>query len=334
MAKVLITGGAGFIGYHLAKALVKEGHTITICDNLFRGRQDKELAELCEKSSVRLVICDLTQPHSFRQLDKGYDLVYHLAAINGTRYFYEIPDQVLRVNVLTLINTLDWFVQSHCGKFLFASSSEVYASGAAASSLPIPTPEEVPSIIDDPHNPRLSYAGSKILGELMAINYGRAHDFPCTIVRYHNVYGPRMGYDHVIPEFCIRILERKSPFPIYGALETRSFSYVDDDVRATMLVMDSSATDGQIIHLGNPSGEISIKGLAELMFDLFDFHPALEIRPAPSGSVKRRCPETSKLEKLTGFRPQTPLSTGLVKIFAWYEAAARSWASERELIDA
>ena len=322
MPKILITGGAGFIGYHLAKNLSENGHDIVLCDNLFRGHRERELVELCRHPKVCLVTRDLTQPQSLTSLDDGYDFFYHLAAINGTRYFYEMPDKVLRINILTLINVLDWFSRSRSGKFLFASSSEVYAGTARASSLPIPTPEEVPLLVDDVYNPRLSYAGSKILGELLVINYARAHEFPFTIVRYHNVYGPRMGYEHVIPEFCRRILKRETPFPVHGAQESRAFCYVDDAVAATRLLMESAAADGHVVHVGNPDEEVAIEELAKRMFDLFDFHPPVEIHVAPPGSVSRRCPDVSKLEGLTGYRPGTPLSMGLVRTFTWYREAA------------
>ena len=321
MAKILITGGAGFIGYHLAKALAEDGHDIVLCDNLFRGQREREVAELCQRQKVRLVQCDLTQPQSLTSLDNDYDFVYHLAAINGTRNFYEMPDKVLRVNTLALINVLDWFVQGSRGKFLFSSSSEVYAGTARALSLPIPTPEEVPLLVDDLFNPRLSYSGSKILGELLAINYARVHNFPFTIVRYHNIYGPRMGYDHVIPEFCQRIIRRVSPFPIYGAQESRAFCYVSDAVTATRLLMESSAADGNVVNIGNSGEARVIEELAKQMFDLFDFHPPVEIHEAPLGSVMRRCPDISKLEEFTGYRPGTPLSMGLFETFTWYKEA-------------
>ena len=155
----------------------------------------------------------------------------------------------------------------------------------------------------------------------MVINYGRVRKFPFSIVRYHNIYGPRMGYEHVIPEFCVRILKRTDPFPIFGADGSRAFCYVDDAVEATKRVMESVATDGHIIHVGNPDEETTIEDLARRMFDLFDLHPTVEIHPAPRGSVKRRCPDISKLKKLTSYRPQVSLADGLRRTFAWYEEA-------------
>lgn len=319
VARVLITGGAGFIGYHLGKALSDQQHSVTLCDNFFRGKEDKELADLCSRPQVRLVTCDLTRPDALQQIDGEYDYVYHLAAINGTRYFYEMPERVLRVNILALVNVLEGWTEGRWGKLLFASSSEVYAGTARTSGVEIPTPEEVLLVLDDLRNPRLSYAASKILGESLVINYARAHDLSATTVRYHNVYGPRMGGEHVIPEFCSRILDREDPFPIHGAQESRAFCYVDDAVRATQLLMECPAADAQTINIGDSHREVTMLELASLMFDLFDFHPSVDVHSAPAGSVKRRCPDISRVEDLTGYRPEMSLEMGLRKAFRWYE---------------
>lgn len=321
MPKVLITGGAGFIGYHLGKALASQGYVVTLCDNFFRGEMDEDLAELCRHPKVHLVACDLTQPDSLNLLQDEYDFTYHLAAINGTRHFYEMPDVVLRVNILTLINLLDRSADGRLGKILFASSSEVYAGTARAYGVGLPTPEEVPLVLDDLQNPRLSYGASKILGESLVINYARVRKLPMAIVRYHNVYGPRMGYEHVIPQFCRRILNREDPFSIFGADDTRAFCYVDDAVRATQLVMECDDTNSCTLNVGNPQEEIAIVDLASLMFDLFNFHPGVNIESAPEGSVKRRCPDTSNLTRLTGYYPETALEAGLVKTHVWYKKA-------------
>ena len=324
MYRVLITGGAGFIGFHLARFLANRDYKVVIYDNLFRGKMDKELKELCAQANVTFINCDLTDREELKRIKEEFDYVYHFAAINGTRYFYEIPHEVLRVNVLSLINMLEWSKGGVVGKFLFASSSEVYAGMGRVSQLPIPTPENVPLIIDDPYNSRLSYAGSKIIGELFLISYSKAYDFPATIVRYHNIYGPRMGYEHVIPEFCIRILKKENPFKIYGGKETRAFCYIDDAVMATKLVMETEKTNREIIHIGNPQEEITILDLTKKMFDLFDYHPSLEILPASQGSINRRCPKIDKLVSLTGFSPTINLEEGLIKTFVWYKKVSNN----------
>lgn len=324
MKKCLVTGGAGFIGCHLAKKLADEGQHVTVCDNLFRGKADEDFKRLTEMKNVQYIQADLTAPESFKQFDKNYDYVYHLAAINGTKNFYEIPDKVLRVNTLAAVNILDWFITAKCKKILFTSSSETYAGTMRLFGVPIPTPENVPLSIEDIHNPRWSYGGSKIIGELFFANYARVHKFDMSIIRYHNIYGARMGYEHVIPEFIARIEKKEDPFKIFGGTETRAFCYVDDATEATKSVMESSATNGEIVHIGNDTEEITIKDLAKRMFGIAGVSPKLDIQPAPSGSVQRRCPDISKLKKMTGYSPRTSLEDGLKKTFVWYQRDIRN----------
>lgn len=321
-AKALVTGGAGFIGLHLARALADAGQEVTVVDNLSRGQEDEEFRAFLERGNVHAVRADLTEPSAYAGLERDYDHVYHLAAVNGTRWFYEIPDQVLRVNLLSTIHLLDWFTGSRCGKVLFGSSSEAYAGLAKPLGLPYPTPEEVPLGLDDPYNARWSYGGSKLAGELLVINYARQRRRRATIVRFTNVYGPRMGYDHVIPEFLGRILRREDPFVIHGAQPTRTFCYVEDAVRATRMVMDAAVTDGATLNVGSDQEELPMEELARRMLRLFGGQPRLEARPAPPGSVLRRRPDITRLRKL-GYEPRVGLDEGLRRTHAWY--AGRPW---------
>lgn len=317
MNKVLITGGAGFIGYHLSKHLANEGDEVTIVDNLSRGKMDEELYALITMKNVKYLDIDLTKREPLENLDKNYDHIYHLAAINGTRYFYEIPDKVLRTNILSTINILDWFIQTRCKKILFTSSSETYSGTIRKMGSPIPTPEGVFLGIEDVKNPRWSYAGSKIIGELLFINYARRHGFDMTIVRYHNIYGPRMGYEHVIPQFLLRIYNKTNPFPIYGN-STRAFCYVDDAVQATKLAMKKKNCTGEVIHIGNDSEEKCMVDLARIMFETLNYEAKIEVHPAPMGCVKRRCPNIDKLKKLTGYVPKIDLKKGISLTHEYY----------------
>lgn len=318
--KILITGGAGAIGFHLARDLARQGHLVTIFDNLYRqgGSLDGELKKLFALKNVKFILGDLTKTGDFKKLRGGFDFVYHLAAVNGTRFFYEKPEEVLKFNILAVLNILEWFKNQTRGKILFSSSSETYASTVSFMKGPLPTPEDVILSINDPFNPRFSYAGSKIIGELLFINYARKYQFPYSIVRYHNHYGPKMGFDHVIPEFILRILKRENPFRIYGAQNTRSFCFASDTIRATKLVMNSKKTNSQIIHIGNDSEEIKMVDLAKKLFKIAGYSAKIEILPAPKGSVNRRLPDISKLRKLTGFKPKVDLDQGLKITFDWY----------------
>lgn len=319
--RTLITGGAGFIGLHLARHLAESGHDVTIFDNFARGKDDEDFKRVTEKKNVHFVKADITDPNSFSKLEGKYDYVYHLAMINGTENFYSIPDKVLKVGILGTLNTLDWFVKSEHGKLLFSSSSETYAGALSimGDKFPIPTPEEVPLVVNDPTNVRWSYGGSKILSEVAMHCYAKAKGMRnFVIIRYHNIYGPRMGFEHVIPQFIERLVKKENPFKIFGGQETRTFCYVDDAVKATRMVMESSETNSKTIHVGRSDGEIKIIDLAKLLFDIVDYHPDIDVQPAPKGSVMRRCPDTTKLRNL-GFRPGVDLEDGIRRTYGWYK---------------
>lgn len=323
MRRAIITGGSGFIGYHLAKSLsAKNDMEVTVIDNHARGIPDEMFRELISQSNVIYINADMTKTDFYSALHGKYDEIYHLAAINGTRNFYERPYEVLQANILTLMNMLQWCTPDNCGSFLFSSSSETYA-GTCNCFLEehpefIPTREDIPLAIDNVLNPRWSYGGSKIIGEILTANYCRTRGIPFKIIRYHNIYGIRMGYDHVLPEFFKRIYYRENPFKIYGGQETRAFCAVEDGVRATEAVMRSEKCNGGIIHIGSSAQEIKIIDLLQMVLDIAGFHPEVEVCPAPGGCVMRRCPDTSKLQALTGFQASIPLEDALPAMFAWY----------------
>ncbi|MBI2847923.1 MAG: NAD-dependent epimerase/dehydratase family protein [Chloroflexi bacterium] len=318
--KALVTGGAGFIGYHLVKHLLEKDCEVTACDDFFRGRRDDDFATLAEYGNFRFESADLTDATALRRLPNDFDIIYHLAAINGTRYFYEIPAQVLRVNILSTINLLDWMTRTSCRKLIIMSSSETYAGTMSTVGLPVPTPETVPLTVSDVLNPRFSYAGSKIAGELLAVNYGRTHGIQTAVIRPHNIYGPRMGYEHVIPEFLMRIINRENPFRIHGGRQSRAFCHVSDFVQAMeSLAHTPCPTDRPLImNIGNDREEITIPELADKMFDMFNFHPEMKVNPVPEGSVDRRCPDISLARAVLGYEPQVDLETGLRDTYEWY----------------
>lgn len=332
MRRIIVTGGGGFIGFHLADYLSRQADTqVTIIDNLSRGRADDMFAELTARENVIFLNEDMTQKNFYAKLSGHYDEIYHLAAINGTRNFYERPYEVLRVNLLSLMNILEWCNAENCGAFLFSSSSEAYAGTVNRfNAAPfVPSREDIPLTIDNVMNPRWSYGGSKLAGELLTINYCRTRGVPFRIIRYHNVYGVRMGFEHVLPEFFKRVHDKVNPFPIFGGQETRAFCAVEDAVAATEAVMLSDKCNGEIIHIGNSSQEIKIIDLLALVFDVANFHPAVEVCAAPAGSVTRRCPDTRKLFSLTGFKASIRLEKTLPKMYSWYEKKYRELDGSR-----
>jgi nucleoside-diphosphate-sugar epimerase len=321
MKKILITGGAGFIGYHLGKYLADRGDKVTLVDNFFRSERDDDFLNLIARPNVFFIEADLTKYSEWQEkLGGQFDYVYHLAAVNGTGLFYDMPHEVLRINILTTLHALEWFcAHSKNGKILFTSSNEAYAGAREAfDALPYPTPEHVPLVIPNVSNPRWSYAGTKLIGEQLFIHYADKYGFRMSIVRPHNFYGPRAGYKHAIPELIMRIVDRADPFAVHGYDEKRSFCYIDDAIRAIVVTMESEKTDQGIYHIGSHE-ERKVSNLLETLFAAMEWRPnELDIRDPLPGSVKRRVPDISKIERDTGWKPETFFEEGLKKTIDWY----------------
>jgi UDP-glucose 4-epimerase len=317
--KVLIIGGAGFIGMSILSALVKKtGYQITVGDNFFRGKMDSELTPLVKENNIKIVSSDFTDPKAFYQLEDDYDYVYMLASIVGVEYTQEIPNELIRINTSLILNTLEWLKRSHCKKVLFSSTSECYAGTIESFNYKVPTPEEVPLCISDIMNPRFTYAVTKMLGESGFMQYSKVFGFDCTIVRYHNAYGPRMGFKHVIPQVVTRFLKNEDPFTIFGFDQTRAFNYIDDAVAGTIAAMENPRANGEIFHIGDMTSEITIEELVNYIGVLTGFKGTFVKHEAPPGSVSRRCPDTSKAEQLLGYTPQVHWKEGVKKTVEWY----------------
>jgi UDP-glucose 4-epimerase/UDP-glucuronate decarboxylase len=324
MARVLVLGGAGFIGAHLAARLAGEGHALTLVDDLSRGRRDPTMEALVARPNVRLMQADLTRAGVLDPLPRQWDQVYMLAAVVGVRNVETDPARVVRVNTLSLLHLLDWMPGQ--GEVLFfASTSETYAGGVAAGHVPVPTPEAVPLGIPDVAAPRFAYAASKMLGEAAVLHTARARGLRAVIGRFHNVYGPRMGTDHVIPELSLRALRREDPFRVFGPEQRRAFCHVADAVEAITRLMATEAAWGQVVNVGNDAEETAIADLVARILETARFAPAVEARPAPAGSVPRRCPDIGRLRALTGFAPKVGLEAGVGETFDWYR---RWWEQE------
>lgn len=308
--RALVTGAAGVIGFELARALVARGDEVVAVDLGLKGGLD-DLARLAHDADGRLEVhhADLCRPQEV--LRQGFDAVFHLAAIVGVREVDLRPWPTLRDNLRSTLEVLE-ATASEARAFVFASSSETYASGVDLGLVPLPTPEDVPLVIADSGLPRWSYAASKLAGESAVLSAAREHDFAPVVLRFHNVYGPRMGPTHVVPEFLARCRERTDPFPIHGPEQTRSFLYAEDAARAVRTVADAVLADPTRAGVWNigAARETPIAELARLVFDVTDHHPRIESLPAPAGSVTRRVPDVAKLAAL-GFQPEVELEQGL-----------------------
>jgi dTDP-glucose 4,6-dehydratase/UDP-glucose 4-epimerase len=302
---VLVTGGLGFLGSRVAAALAGAGHVTTALDNGFRDSGERP-------ESVRVVEADVRDAAAVRAACRGTDVVLHLAAVQGTANFYRVPDEVLDVNLRGVLNVAEACAEEGAGRLVFASSSEVYGEPRV-----FPTPEDHPLAVPDPLNPRYSYGGSKIAGELVVVNEARRHGFEFTILRYHNVYGPAMGWDHVIPQF-IRRLELGEEFTIQGDGEqTRSFCFVDDAVAATVAAATAPEAADEILNVGNPE-EISINELAALLGRIAEKPVEPRHVPFEGEGTRRRVPSVDRARELLGFRPRVALEEGLRETYRWY----------------
>ncbi|MFC1706641.1 NAD-dependent epimerase/dehydratase family protein [Planctomycetota bacterium] len=314
--RVLVTGGAGFIGLNVARRAVRDGARVTLVDNFERGAEDEELRSfLSANPDVRLIRADLRRTESYELLEGPYDRIFHLAAMLSIQAAARRPRAVLHTNALITLLVCDYWREQGQGALVLTSTSEAYGGLMSAASIPVPTPERVPVGFADVTVPRTSYAASKIFCESYVYHLAQELGLPALIVRPHNVYGPRMGFDHVIPQMYVRLRRREDPFRIFGAEQTRSFCFIDDFVAAVFELLRADCAG--VFHVGNDA-ETRVEELAGLLFDVTGFKPEVDRRPPPEGSPARRCPDISKLFSATGYRPETTLRAGLQETIAWY----------------
>lgn len=312
--RVLVTGGTGFLGSALVKRLAASGHAVRVLDDDSRGASRR----LAGVSGVEQVSGDVRDPVVVARAVAGVDAVWHLASVNGTEHFYSRPELVLEVGVKGIMNVLDGCLAHGVGELFVASSSEVYQTAPV-----VPTDESVPLSIPDPLNPRYSYAAQKLISEILAVNYGRKHFSRVVIFRPHNVYGPDMGGEHVIPQLVLRMRDACAATPtgpvrfeIQGdGAQTRAFIYVDDFIDA-LEVLAARGEHRTIYHVGSME-ETAIGALARAVGRHFGREIELVTTPEPAGGTRRRCPDTARLAGL-GFATRTSLADGLARTARWY----------------
>ena len=314
--KYLITGGAGFIGSALVRKMLADGHQLRVLDNGFRGSPER-LKDVADK--IELVSGDIRDPSVMHNACQGIDSVIHLAFVNGTELFYTKPELVLDVGVKGMVNVIDSCIANNIRELIVASSSEVYQTPPI-----VPTDEKVALTIPDPLNPRYSYAAGKIVSEIMTFNYGRKYFDRAIVFRPHNVFGPNMGWEHVIPQFILRMKELSKTdqnpinFPIMGTgKETRAFTYIDDFVDGLMRVINKGE-HMEIYHIGTMD-EISIEHVAVQIGKIFGRDVTVVPSEKPKGSTHARCPDITKLKKF-GFSQKTTFLDGLKNTVEWYVA--------------
>ncbi len=319
-ARVLITGGAGFVGGFLCRELARRGCSVHLVDNLARGRRDAFLEELLESGRVEFFERDLSDGEALADLGDGYSHVFHFAAILGVQNVIERPYATLRDNVALLEAALALARrQRDLARFVFASTSEVYAGSLQHLELPVPTPEDVPLALPDLAHPRTSYMLSKLYGEAMVQHAG----LPFTILRPHNLYGPRMGMAHVIPQLLEKAqrLRPGEKLEVFSVDHRRSFCFIDDAVEMIVRATGEPGCASQVLNLGSQGPELPIGDLAELILRTVGRDAAIDARAATPGSPPRRCPDMSRMAELTGYRARVSLEEGCRRTWEWY----REW---------
>lgn len=319
MAKhYLVTGGSGFIGSALVKRLVADGHRVRVLDDLSRG-MPRRLAGVEDR--VEFVKGDVRDAASVLNAVRGVDSVLHLAFVNGTEFFYTKPDLVLEVGVKGMVNVVDAMKQCGTPELVLASSSEVYQTPPT-----VPTDETAPLSVPDPLNPRYSYGSGKIISEMMALHQAGRSAKRVMIFRPHNVYGPDMGWEHVLPQFVLRMKALSEAHPGQGTLdfsiqgtgeETRAFIEISDFTDGIALLLEKGEHLG-IYHIGTRE-EVRISDAARLVAGYFGRPIRLVAdRGAAPGGTLRRCPDIRKME-LLGFRPKLRLADGITPLARWYD---------------
>jgi UDP-glucose 4-epimerase len=331
--RALITGGAGFIGSHLAERLLQDGHQVTVIDDLSTGSLDN-LRHLRGHPDFELVTDSVLNDGLMEYLTRRSDRVYHLAAAVGVRRIIDNPLLSLRINIRATEVVLE-----QASRFkkpvLIASTSEVYGKNDRDALR-----EEDDSILGATTITRWLYANSKATDEFLALAYHRERGLPVVIVRFFNTIGPRQTgqYGMVVPRFVQQALAGEA-LTVYGdGRQTRCFTDVRDTVEAITRLMETQAAIGETFNIGNPR-EIGIAELAEKVIEMTG--SSSEIRYVPYEQVyaegfedmRRRVPDASKLRRVTGFAPEIPLERALRSIIGFFRpssAAASRSASARQ----
>jgi UDP-glucose 4-epimerase len=305
--KILVTGGAGFIGLHLIKKLFKF-NKIVILDNFQRGKFDKELRFISKNKNVKIINTDLVSFNKKKKL--SFDYVFLLASIVGVKNVNEKPFNTLKVNILSVFNTLD-FVRFHKNtRLVYFSTSEVYSPLVIKKKKYFPIKENTDLLFLNEDSSRYTYYISKILGEKLVKFSG----YSFVILRPHNIYGPRMGFSHVIPE-QINKIKNKSTSKVFSPTHKRAFCYIDDAINQIIQICFLKKNYNKIYNIGNPKQPISMMKLSKLIQNQLKTKTKLIPGKITSGSINNRVPFIKK-ELLKNCN--TKLIDGIQKTIKWY----------------
>ena len=305
--RILVTGGAGFIGSHLCEKLLAEGHEVLCVDNFFTGAKDN-IIHLLDNPYFEVIRHDICFP-----LYVEVDEIYNLACPASPVHYQRNPVQTTKVSVLGSINMLGLAKRLKI-KILQASTSEVYGDPKVH-----PQPETYWGNVN-PIGPRACYDEGKRCAETLFFDYHRQHGIKIKVVRIFNTYGPKMHPNdgRVVSNFIVQALKNE-PITVYGdGTQTRSFCYVDDMVEGIIKMMNSPDDFTGPVNLGNPE-EYRIIDLAKKIIDLTGSRSKIVFKPLPQDDPKRRCPDITLAKEKLGWEPRTPIEEGLKKTIEWFK---------------
>lgn len=315
--RYLVTGGAGFIGGHLTEALLERGDRVVVLDDLSTGRRSN-LRAVEDRAGFRFVRGSVLDGLVVDELAHDCDVIVHLAAAVGVELIVEQPLRSFTTNIRGTETVLDAARRYGC-RVLVASSSEIYGKNAAG-----PVRETDDRLIGATSVARWGYSTAKAVDEVLALAYHRERGLPAIVARFFNTVGPRQSpaYGMVIPRFVRQALEGR-PVTVHGdGRQTRCFGHVGDVVDAVIRLLDDERATGEVFNVGNPGEEISILGLAERIVARTGSDSPIEFVPYEQAyepgfeDMRRRVPDTSKLEELTGWRPTRDLDDMLADVIA------------------
>ena len=316
--RILITGGAGFIGSHLAEKLLERKEEIVIIDDLSTGRLEN-VEHLNSNPKFRLIVDSVLNEKVMKKLVNQCDMIYHLAAAVGVKFIIEKPVETIETNILGTEMVLK-LANQFKKKVLIASTSEVYGK-----STKVPFKEGDDRIYGPTTKSRWSYATSKAIDEFLALAYFQGKKLPTVIARLFNTIGPRQTgqYGMVVPTMVQQAL-LNHPITVHGNGEqTRSFTYVGDVVRALIGLADHPKAIGQVFNVGNTE-EITINRLAALIKKMTNSKSKIVHLPYSKAyekgfeDMQKRVPDIKKIEKLIGFKPKVSLKESLQKVIEYY----------------
>jgi len=316
--RVLVTGGAGFIGSNLVDALMEQGHEVTVIDNLSVGKASN-IEHHLESDRFHFVNDSILNVSTLERLVRQADLIYHLAAVVGVKYVVEDPLSAIVTNVRGTENVLE-LAFKYWVRTVVASSSEIYGKSAEA-----PLQEDGDRLLGPTTVGRWSYSDAKAIDEYFALAYAKK-GLPVIVVRYFNAYGPRLdptGYGSVIARFITQTLQGE-PLTVYDDGEqTRCFTYVADTVAGTIRAATIREAAGHVFNIGS-NRETSVNELVRLIQQLTDSQREIVYVPYTSAygahfeETRRRVPDVTRAREILGFEAQTSLEEGLRRTLEWF----------------